>query len=130
MQYGYARVSTLSQSTKEQRQQLLEHGVKQQHIYSEKFTGTKNDRPAFNDLLRVLLQRSFKGRTSPIFSLFFYAAWNNSSTLSHKKWSERFSSLRLCLFMACNTSIPWRVALPVRMVCNPQDLGSRFLINR
>lgn len=51
MQYGYARVSTLSQSTKEQRQQLLEHGVKQQHIYSEKFTGTKNDRPAFNDLL-------------------------------------------------------------------------------
>lgn len=51
MQYGYARVSTLSQSTNEQLQQLLEHGVRKKNIFSEKFTGTKNDRPVFNEML-------------------------------------------------------------------------------
>ncbi|MGM0169771.1 hypothetical protein IGI39_004783 [Enterococcus sp. AZ135] len=51
MQYGYARVSTLSQSTKEQIQQLLEYGVQKKHIFSENFTGTKKDRPVFNEML-------------------------------------------------------------------------------
>ena len=41
--YGYARVSTASQSTKEQIQQLLENGVEKKNIFSEKFTGTKRD---------------------------------------------------------------------------------------
>lgn len=49
--YGYARVSTASQSTKEQIQQLIEHGVSKKHIFSENFTGTKRDRPEFNQLL-------------------------------------------------------------------------------
>lgn len=51
MHYGYARVSTLSQSTKEQMQQLLEHGVQKRSLFSEKFTGTKKDRPAFTKML-------------------------------------------------------------------------------
>lgn len=51
MQYGYARVSTLSQSTNEQIQQLLEHGISKKNIFSEKFTGTKKDRPVFNEML-------------------------------------------------------------------------------
>lgn len=33
--YGYARVSTASQSTKEQIQQLLENGVEKKNIFSE-----------------------------------------------------------------------------------------------
>lgn len=52
--YGYARVSTASQSTKEQIQQLLENGVEKKNIFSEKFTGTKRDRPKFNQLLAGL----------------------------------------------------------------------------
>lgn len=51
MYYGYARVSTLSQSTQEQIQQLKEHGVLEANIYAENFTGTKKDRPAFTELL-------------------------------------------------------------------------------
>ncbi|EJF47961.1 resolvase [Enterococcus sp. C1] len=49
--YGYARVSTASQSTKEQIQQLLDNGVEKKNIFSERFTGTKRDRPKFNRLL-------------------------------------------------------------------------------
>ena len=52
--YGYARVSTASQSTKEQIQQLLENGVEKKNIFSEKFTGTKRDRAKFNQLLAGL----------------------------------------------------------------------------
>lgn len=55
--YGYARVSTTSQSTKEQIQQLLENGVDKKNIFSEKFTGTKRDRPKFNQLLAGLKPR-------------------------------------------------------------------------
>jgi len=51
MQYGYARVSTLSQSTKEQMQQLLEYGVLKKNLFAEKFTGTKKERPAFSKML-------------------------------------------------------------------------------
>ncbi|WXG66420.1 recombinase family protein (plasmid) [Enterococcus faecium] len=52
--YGYARVSTASQSTKEQIQQLLENGVEKKNIFSEKFTGTKRDLLKFNQLLAGL----------------------------------------------------------------------------
>ena len=52
--YGYARVSTASHSTKEQIQQLLENSVEKKNIFSEKFTGTKRDRPKFNQLLAGL----------------------------------------------------------------------------
>ncbi|MFZ4845528.1 recombinase family protein [Enterococcus casseliflavus] len=52
--YGYARVSTASQSTKEQIQQLIENGVVKKNIFSEKFAGTKRDRPKFNQLLDSL----------------------------------------------------------------------------
>lgn len=46
--YGYARVSTASQSTKEQVRHLLENGVEKKNIFSEKFTGMKRDRFARN----------------------------------------------------------------------------------
>lgn len=49
--YGYARVSTASQSTKEQIQQLIDSGIEKKNIFSEHFTGTKKNRPQFNDLL-------------------------------------------------------------------------------
>lgn len=57
MKYGYARVSTLNQgkngnSLKSQREDLEKAGAKT--IYEEKFTGTKNDRPELNKLLKVL----------------------------------------------------------------------------
>ena len=49
MKYGYARVSTLGQDLEVQIEALKaeECGV----IYREKFTGTKMDRPVFNELL-------------------------------------------------------------------------------
>lgn len=52
MKYGYARVSTVAQELETQLQALEEEGC--QEIYSEKFTGTKADRPQFKALLKVL----------------------------------------------------------------------------
>ena len=57
MIYGYARVSTKGQavngnSLEEQEQKLREHGATK--IYIDSFTGTKADRPQFNELLSVL----------------------------------------------------------------------------
>jgi DNA invertase Pin-like site-specific DNA recombinase len=52
MKYGYARVSTVSQDFESQLQSLEREGCNQ--IYSEKFTGTKADRPKFKELLRLL----------------------------------------------------------------------------
>lgn len=52
MKYGYARVSTASQDLEAQLQALKAEGC--EIIYSEKFTGTKSDRPEFNKLLDVL----------------------------------------------------------------------------
>ncbi|WP_141503829.1 recombinase family protein [Paenibacillus luteus] len=52
MIYGYARVSTVGQDLEAQIQQLEANGV--QKIYSEKFTGTKKERPEFTQLLDVL----------------------------------------------------------------------------
>lgn len=52
MKYGYARVSTASQELESQLQILKQESC--EIIYSEKFTGTKTDRPQFNELLKVL----------------------------------------------------------------------------
>lgn len=52
MIYGYARVSTITQDLDAQIAQLNEAGA--QVIYSEKYTGTKKDRPEFMKLLSEL----------------------------------------------------------------------------
>jgi len=49
MKYGYARVSTLQQDLNGQIKQL--ENEKCDKVYQDKFTGTKKDRPAFNQLL-------------------------------------------------------------------------------
>lgn len=50
--YGYARVSTAGQSLESQIEALKAQGC--EVIYSEKFTGTKTDRPEFQRLLSEL----------------------------------------------------------------------------
>lgn len=52
MKYGYARVSTLNQDLETQIQALEKEGCEE--IYSDKFTGTKTDRPEFNKVLEQL----------------------------------------------------------------------------
>ena len=57
MKYGYARVSTKGQATngnslEEQVNKLKEEGC--ETIYQETFTGTKSDRPKFQELLSLL----------------------------------------------------------------------------
>lgn len=50
--YGYARVSTMTQSLNEQTKQLEAEGCT--IIYAEKYTGMANDRPEFQALLDVV----------------------------------------------------------------------------
>lgn len=52
MKYGYARVSTVNQDLESQITALENEGCEK--IYSEKFTGTKADRPKFKELLSIL----------------------------------------------------------------------------
>lgn len=52
MKIGYARVSTVAQDLESQLQSLEKEGCNE--IYSEKFTGTKADRPEFNKLIGKL----------------------------------------------------------------------------
>lgn len=52
--YGYARVSTTSQSLAPQKEVLINQGVLRKNIFADKFTGTKTDRPAFNQLLATV----------------------------------------------------------------------------
>jgi DNA invertase Pin-like site-specific DNA recombinase len=52
MKYGYARVSTKGQELEVQLQALEKEGCEK--VYSEKFTGTKADRPKFKELLSLL----------------------------------------------------------------------------
>lgn len=52
MKYGYARVSTIGQDLQVQLNALKDEGCEK--IYSEKFTGTKADRPQFQALLQTL----------------------------------------------------------------------------
>ncbi|MGF9975332.1 recombinase family protein [Viridibacillus arvi] len=81
MKYGYARVSTVQQDLESQLQTLANEGCDK--IYSEKYTGTKTDRPQFNELLSKLetgdtlvvtkldrLARNTKGAISIVESLF------------------------------------------------------------
>lgn len=48
---GYARVSTLGQDLSDQIAELKLNGVEEKNLYSEKFTGTKTDRPEFTKML-------------------------------------------------------------------------------
>lgn len=52
--YGYARVSTVAQDLESQIQSLESEGCTQ--IYKEKFTGTKTDRPVFNEVMELLAE--------------------------------------------------------------------------
>ncbi|MEK4200925.1 recombinase family protein [Cytobacillus sp. FSL K6-0265] len=52
MKYGYARVSTVHQELESQLQSLKSEGC--EVIYSEKFTGTKTNRPEFRKLLSIV----------------------------------------------------------------------------
>jgi len=61
--FGYARVSTESQNLDRQLDALQKHGV--DHIYNEKMTGTKKDRPE----LAKMLDRMTEGDTVVIESL-------------------------------------------------------------
>ncbi|MEH7441122.1 recombinase family protein [Bacillus sp. JJ1122] len=54
MKYGYARVSTVNQDLESQLQALEKEGCDK--VLSEKFTGTKADRPKFKELLTLLQQ--------------------------------------------------------------------------
>lgn len=54
MIYGYARVSTLNQSLANQINSLTELGIEQNDIFTDKFTGTKTNRPGFKQLLSHL----------------------------------------------------------------------------
>lgn len=54
MKYGYARVSTVGQDLQAQLQALENEGCDE--IFSEKFTGTKTDRPKFQELLSLLVK--------------------------------------------------------------------------
>lgn len=52
--YGYARVSTLKQDLTEQIDEILAKGVSREHIYAEKMTGTKSNRPQWIQLVQTL----------------------------------------------------------------------------
>lgn len=52
MKYGYARVSTVNQNLSSQMKSLSEEGCTK--IYRDKFTGTKTDRPQFQELLSII----------------------------------------------------------------------------
>lgn len=52
MKYGYARVSTVMQDLDSQLKALENECCDK--IYSEKFTGTKADRPKFKEVLSLL----------------------------------------------------------------------------
>ncbi len=54
VKYGYARVSTVAQDLESQIQSLESEGCTQ--IYKEKFTGTKTDRPVFNEVMALLAE--------------------------------------------------------------------------
>ena len=56
MKYGYARVSGTSQDLHEQISELKQAGIADGNIYSEKFTGTKADRPKWKELSSKLQQ--------------------------------------------------------------------------
>ena len=54
MKFGYARVSGTSQDLEQQKQDLINAGVPEENIYAEKYTGTKEDRPQWQELSKQL----------------------------------------------------------------------------
>lgn len=52
MKYGYARVSTVHQDLESQLQQLKKENCDE--IFTEKISGTRNDRPEFQKLLNII----------------------------------------------------------------------------
>ena len=56
MQIGYARASMEKQAIERQLDELTAAGVAPEHIYQEKITGTKRDRPELNRMLSALCE--------------------------------------------------------------------------
>lgn len=54
MIYGYGRVSSKLQSVERQLQSLIEYGIDQSNIYIDKQSGKDYDRPAYQELKKVL----------------------------------------------------------------------------
>lgn len=54
MKIGYARVSTTDQNLEAQIEQLKKEGCKEENIYTDKFTGTKDNRKNFQKVLKLL----------------------------------------------------------------------------
>lgn len=59
MRYGYGRVSSKGQklygmSLEDQLSQLMAQGIAEENIYLDAYTGTKMDRPKFNEVLSLL----------------------------------------------------------------------------
>ncbi len=54
MLIGYMRVSTTDQSTDLQRDALLAAGVKPEHLYADKASGKRDDRPGLDACLKAL----------------------------------------------------------------------------
>ena len=52
--YGYARVSTISQHDDRQRLAMVEFGVEENFIFTDKQSGKDFDRPAYQELLGLL----------------------------------------------------------------------------
>jgi DNA invertase Pin-like site-specific DNA recombinase len=50
--YGYLRVSTVAQTLDRQRDALLEKGIDEKLIFSDKISGTKQSRPGLDEILR------------------------------------------------------------------------------
>ena len=51
-EYGYGRVSSTSQNLDRQIRELLAHGVKNENIFTDKYTGATISRPGFQALLK------------------------------------------------------------------------------
>ena len=60
---GYARVSTSEQELSLQIDALLQHGVKKEHLFCDKISGAKEERPGLtacnNEMLRGAIRWSF-----------------------------------------------------------------------
>ncbi|MBT2755881.1 recombinase family protein [Mesobacillus foraminis] len=83
MKYGYARVSTLGQDLQVQLDLLRKEGCEK--VYSEKFTGTKADRPQFQALLASLGE----GDTLVVTKLDRFARSTSEALMIVKKLFER-----------------------------------------
>ncbi|MDF2039357.1 MULTISPECIES: recombinase family protein [Cytobacillus] len=83
MKYGYARVSTVSQDLESQLTALNKEGCDE--IYSEKFTGTKADRPQF----KALLERIEAGDTLVVTKLDRFARSTSDAIETVKKLFQK-----------------------------------------